>query len=303
VLSEWKTAEPGAFPFKGKSRELFRANMVGSFHGVQEITFNPMAKRGDEDYGLLYIGVGDGASVELGFPFLVRNEDKFWGSILRIDPAGNNSKNGRYGIPPTNPFAKSKNPNTVRERYAFGFRNPHRITWTKDGKMLASNIGHHNIESLYMILPGHNYGWPIREGTFVIKANENMSNVFTPPADDSVYQITYPIAQYDHDEGNAISGGFEYWGTALPELQGKVIFGDIVRGRIFYVETADVHIGKQAVIKEMNVSLDGRPTTMIELSGAQKVDMRFGRDHKGELYVMSKPDGRVYKVVRAGRSI
>jgi glucose/arabinose dehydrogenase len=302
VLSEWKTENPNAFPFQGKSRELFRVNMVGSFHGVQEITFNPLAKRGDDDYGLLYIGIGDGASVELGYPFLVRNEDKIWGSILRIDPAGNNSTNGNYGIPPSNPFAKSRNPNAVRERYAFGFRNPHRITWTKKGQMLASNIGHHNIEALYMIFPGHDYGWPIREGTFVIKADENMSNVFAPVAD-SAERITYPVAQYDHDEGNAISGGFEYWGTSLPELQGKIVFGDIVRGRIFYIESKDLKEGQQTTIKEINVSLAGKSTTMIELSGAQKVDMRFGRDDNGELYVMSKPDGRVYQIVKAGKDI
>ncbi len=302
VLSEWKTERPDAFPFDGKSRELFRVNMVGSFHGVQEITFNPMAKRGDEDYGLLYIGIGDGASVELGYPFLVRSEDKIWGSILRIDPAGRNSNNGKYGIPPTNPFAKSKNPNTVKERYAFGFRNPHRITWTKKRQMLASNIGHHNVEAIYMILPGSDYGWPIREGTFVMKYNENMSNVFAPSTD-STDQITYPVAQYDHDEGNAISGGFEYWGKTLPELDGKIVFGDIVRGRIFYIESNDLELGQQATIKEMNVSLEGKITTMVELSGAQKVDMRFGRDHSGELYVMSKPDGKVYKIVKAGKTI
>ena len=160
--------------------------------------------------------------------------------------------------------------------------------------MLASNIGHHNIEALYMILPGHDYGWPIREGTFVIKANENMSNVFAPPADDSIYNITYPVAQYDHDEGNAISGGFEYWGTAIAELQGKIIFGDIVKGRIFYVEAADLQIGRQAIIKEMDISLNGMPTTMIELSGAQKVDMRFGRDHHGECMHV-EPDGKCTK--------
>ena len=185
VLSEWKTENPNAFPFSGKSRELFRINMVGSFHGVQEITFNPLAKPGDEDYGLLYIGIGDGASVEFGYPFLAHSPEKIWGSIIRIDPAGKNSANGQYGIPQNNPFAKSKNPNTVREIYANGFRNPHRLTWTKKGQMLASNIGHHNIEALYMILPGHDYGWPIREGTFVINADENMNNIFTLPADDS----------------------------------------------------------------------------------------------------------------------
>lgn len=303
VLSEWKTETPDAFPFTGKSRELFRVNMVGSFHGVQEITFNPLAKPGDEDYGLLYIGIGDGASVELGYPFLVRSEDKIWGSIIRIDPAGNNSANGKYGIPATNPFAKSKKPNAVREIYANGFRNPHRITWTKKGEILASNIGHHNIESLYMILPGHDYGWPIREGKFLMKYDENMSNIFALPPDDSTYNITYPVAQYDHDEGNAISGGFEYWGKKIPALQGKAIFGDIVKGRVFFVEMDELKIGNQATIQEMKVSLDGKVTTLVELSGAQKVDMRFGRDHTGELYVMTKPDGKVYRVVSAGRSL
>jgi mono/diheme cytochrome c family protein len=303
VLSEWKTETPNSFPFSGKSRELLRINMVGSFHGVQEITFNPLAKRGDEDYGLLYIGIGDGSSVEFGYPFLVHSPDKIWGSIIRIDPAGNNSANGQYGIPLSNPFAKSKNVNTVREIYANGFRNPHRLTWTKKRQMLASNIGHHNIEALYMVLPGHDYGWPIREGTFVMKPEENMSNIFALPADDSTYHVTYPVAQYDHDEGNAISGGFEYWGKKLPGLQGKCIFGDIVKGRVFYVEMSDLKIGKQATIKEMKVTLNGKVTTFVELCGAQKVDLRFGRDHEGELYVLTKPDGKVYKVVNTSRNM
>lgn len=303
VLSEWKTETPDAFPFIGKSRELFRINMVGSFHGVQEITFNPMAKPGHEDYGLLYIGIGDGASVEMGYPFLVHSVDKIWGSIIRIDPAGHNSSNGNYGIPSTNPFAESKNPAAVRELFANGFRNPHRITWTKRGDMLASNIGHHNLEALYMISPGNDHGWPIREGTFVIKADENMSNVFSLPADDSTYHITYPVAQYDHDEGNAISGGFEYWGKKVAELQGKCVFGDIVKGRVFYVEMSDLKIGKQATIREMKVAIDGKLTTLVDACGAQKVDMRFGRDASGELYVMTKPDGKVYKVVDVFRNL
>lgn len=299
VLSEWKTDEPNAFPFQGKSRELFRVNMIGSYHGVQEITFNPLAKKGSEDYGLLYIGIGDGAGVEFGYPFIVRSKDKIWGSIIRIDPLGKDSRNGKYGIPKGNPYAKYPDPNTVREVYANGFRNPHRITWTKAGQILASNIGHHNVESLYMILPGHDYGWPIREGKFLMKPEENMSLVFALPPNDSTYHITYPVAQYDHDEGNAISGGFEYWGSALSELKGKCLFGDIVKGRVFFVEMDDLRIGHQATIKEMNVTVNGTPTTFVKLCGADKVDMRFGRDHKGELYIMTKPDGKVYKIISA----
>ena len=86
-------------------------------------------------------------------------------------------------------------------------------------------------------------------------------------------------------------------------LQGKCIFGDIVKGRVFYVEMSDLKLGKQATIKEMKVALNGKVTTFVELCGAQKVDLRFGRDHEGELYVLTKPDGKVYKVVNSSRNM
>jgi glucose/arabinose dehydrogenase len=297
VVSEWKTTRPGAFPFSGVSRELFRVNMVSPIHGVQEIVFNPLVKPGDEDYGLLYIGIGDGGSAEEGFPFLCHSTERIWGSVVRIDPIGNNSVNGNYGIPDTNPFAKSDNTKMVKEIFSYGFRNPHRITWSKAGEIFVSNVGHHNIESLYIIHSGSDSGWPIREGTFVIDPSKNMHNIYPLPADDSKLNITYPVAQYDHDEGNAIAGGFEYRGKALPQLIGKFVFGDIVKGRLFYVDMNDIKLGSQAPIKEWQVAMNGQIKTLSELCGAEKVDERFGRDSKGELYITTKPDGKIYRLV------
>ena len=66
VLCEWKTDQPERVPFNGTCRELLRVNMVSGIHGVQEISFDPLAKRTDKDYGLLYMGIGDGGSVENG---------------------------------------------------------------------------------------------------------------------------------------------------------------------------------------------------------------------------------------------
>ena len=107
VLTEWKT-DPVAFPFSGTGREIFRIDMPTAIHGVQEITFNRLAKPGDKDYGLLYIGIGDGGSAEIGHALVSPIPDKVWGSIIRIDPSGNNSKNGKYGIPGTILFTKLK---------------------------------------------------------------------------------------------------------------------------------------------------------------------------------------------------
>lgn len=301
VLSEWKTERPNAFPFEGKSRELLRVNMVGQSHGVQEITFNPLSRPGDEDYGLLYVGIGDGGSAERGIIHINIGPENIWSSIIRIDPAGRNSKNGKYGIPPTNPFVNSKNPKALGEVYAYGFRNPHKITWTRSGHMLASNIGQHMIEEVNLILPGHNYGWPFREGSFVIYLKESTRNLYALPPDDEANGYDYPIAEYDHDEGNAVIGGYEYWGNTIPELKGKYLFGDMVNGRLFFINVDDIEEGKRAPMQELKISLDNRVTSFKELCVAERLSMRFGRDHEGEFYISTMPDGKVYKLIGAKR--
>ena len=293
VLTEWKASKPSQAPFSGEGRELLRINMVTAMHGVQEITFNPGAMRGGKDYGILYIGIGDGACVEYNFPELVRHQLP-WGSILRIDPGGRNSKNGKYGIPADNPFAKEGS-----EIYASGFRNPHHITWLRSGAMLASNIGQHEIESYSIIKPGGDYGWPIREGSFLHNERGNINVVYPLPENDASAGITYPIIQYDHDEGNAMSDGFEYTGTAVPLLKGKFLYGDIPKGRLFFSNVNEMVQGKQARIHEFQVSIDGKIFRMEELCGDQRVDMRVGRDARGELYIFTKPDGKIYQIVGA----
>ncbi|HEV3224287.1 MAG TPA: PQQ-dependent sugar dehydrogenase [Puia sp.] len=294
VLCEWKISDPAATVFKGTCRELMRIDMVSGIHGVQEIIFNPMAKPGDDDYGNLYIGVGDGGSAENGYSLLTHHPDKIWGSILRINPMGKNSTNGQYGIPKQNPFTKSPDNNTVREIYADGFRNPNRITWTRKGQMLATNIGQANIEAIDIILKGHDYGWPAREGRFAVHPEGDINKIYPLPANDSVFHFTYPIAAFDHDEGKAIEGGFEYEGIAIPELRGKYLFGDIPSGRLFYINLSDLNSGKLANVREWFVSMNGKRLTLQALCGQNRVDLRFARDEKGEMYIFTKPDGKIY---------
>ncbi len=299
VLTEWKVDNPASGVFSGKPREMMRVNVVSVIHGVQEIVFNPMAKKGDADYGLLYIGIGDGGAAENGYAFLTNKEEQIWGKILRIDPAGRNSKNGKYGIPATNPYAKSTNKKALKEIFASGFRNPHRIMWTSKGDMLAANIGHANIESLYKIEAGKNYGWPIREGRFVIHTDGDMNKVYPLPVDDKIYNVTYPVATFDHDEAKAITGGYEYTGNLVPALKGKYLFGDIPSGRLFYLNATDLKQGQTAKIKEWKLTLNGKPETLRNLCGDDRIDLHFGIDSKGEIYIMTKADGRIYQITGA----
>ena len=300
VLTEWKTNNTNEDTFSGSNRELLRINFVKVNHGVQEITFNPLNKIGSKDFGMLYMGIGDGGSAEQGYEFLTHSKEKIWGTVLRINPMGKNSSNGKYGIPADNPFVNSNNKNIVKEIYAYGFRNPHRITWIKSGEMLVSNIGQGNIESINLIQPGNDYGWPIREGNFLCAdIKNNISTVFPLPSNDSIYKITYPVVEFDHDEGKAISGGVEYWGNDIPVLKGKFLFGDIPSGRLFYTNIADIKQGKQATIKEWNISINHQPKTLKEVCGSNRVDLHFGRDINGDLYILTKADGKVYKITSA----
>jgi glucose/arabinose dehydrogenase len=311
VISEWTATDPAADTFAGTRREVLRVGFGGQVHGIQEINFNPTARRGDADYGLLYLAVGDGG---LG----ARNTDPQnlsipHGKLLRIDPLGTNSANGAYGIPPSNPFVGQ--PGRLGEIFSYGYRDPHRFSWDRaTGRMYLGHIGEHAIEAIYEVRAGDNMGWSEREGAFVFDrtATDPCDKILPLPADDAGY--TYPVAAYDHDPapdwnctsdvGVAVAGGFVYRGKDVPKLRGKYVFGDLVDGRVMYTEAAQMRRGREpATIHRFALfTATGEPVRMQDLSapGApgdpNRVDLRFGTDAQGELYVLAKANGKIWKV-------
>jgi glucose/arabinose dehydrogenase len=319
VVTEWTAGDPSAGTFAGTRREVLRIGFGGQIHGIQQIDFNPEAKRHDEDYGLLYLAVGDGGrGTSTDDP---QNMAMPHGKILRIDPLGTDSASGRYGVPAENPFVGE--PGALGEIYAVGFRDPHRFSWDPGGnhRMFLGHIGEHAIEAVNEITPGSNAGWSEREGPFVFDRTpaNPCDRIFPLPADDARFGYDYPVAAYDHDPpptwnctsdvGHAIVGGFVYRGHGVPELRGKYIFADLVTGRIFYTEANEMRTGRpRAPIYELMVyDESGRRTTTPELLNADglgdpnRVDIRFGRDADGELYVLSKGNGKIWKITGTKR--
>ncbi len=297
VLVEWTMDAPSSPTFSGTHRELLRVDFPGILHGIQDIQFNPTAKEDDPDYGKLYVCFGDGASSLNLQEDNLQNKASYLGTIFRIDPLGNNSPNGQYGIPADNPFFDEDN--VLKEIYCYGFRNPHRISWDTeaDQLMLIADIGEKNLEEVNIGHPGANYGWEKREGTFLYDRSKGRDFVYPLPPDDPSFGFTYPIAQYDHDEGLAIVGGYVYRGSLFPDLYGNYIFGDIPSGRVFHFPVADVEEGRLAEIKELNFLDDkGDRTTFLKIVNGDRADLRFGIDDKGELYFLTKADGKVRRL-------
>jgi hypothetical protein len=331
IITEWQATNPAANVFAGTRRELLReAHVVANLtHPMGAVEFNPTAKAGDADYGLLYTsgsdhGFSNGGGPHASNPAQTQRLDSLMTAILRIDPRPPSVTRGPkglgdYTIPIANKFAADGDPNTLGEIYAYGFRNAHRLSWDTDGTLFAFDIGMNHIEEINIVHNGGNYGWMKREGYW-----ENgrwrggaLNELFPLPApilDGSQKDgFNYPVAIYDHDEGRAVSGGFAYHGR-IPALRGKLVFGDVQRGRMFVADLAEMKKAddgtprtvapieevqlyvRDASGKRMDVSLQELVDRQMG-AGIGRADLHIARTADGELLISSRQDGFIRMLV------
>lgn len=278
VLAAWTMSAATGVVDPASRRELLRAEHPQFNHNGGSIAFG-------QD-GMLYLGIGDGGGAnDVGFGHAAggnaQNLNTVMGKILRIDVHGNNSANGAYGIPASNPFAAGGG---LGEIYAYGFRNPYKFSFdTSAGlrRLIVADVGQNNVEEVDVVTAGANYGWNRQEGMF---AFDPATGTVTEPTAEKPGGFTSPVVQYDHDEGIAVVGGFVYRGSALPELAGKYVFGDFAptfntpNGRLFYtdLEPTSADFG---MVRELTIGFDDRDLGLF-LKG-------FGEDSAGELYVLA----------------
>ena len=310
VVGEWTVNSNGTVN-TASYRELMRIGQPFHDHNVGQIGFNPNVSSGDADYGNLYIALGDGGNNFPPIPIDPHNMGQDLnnphGSILRINPLV--SGGSPYSIPSDNPFRIDGTPNTSRNTiWAYGLRNPHRFTFDTAGdhKMLISDIGQSNIEEINLGAAGANYGWDLREGTFVTNGFSGSNNLIDPlPANHASDTYTYPVAQYDHDPDNnnnieglwSVVGGSVYRGSALPDLRGLYIFGEFAQnsGAIFAADVDDLvqredfsnlsslDGGMLAPFVQLRLIHNGQEKSLLQIirdaSGNQslnRTDLRFG---------------------------
>ncbi|HKC56814.1 MAG TPA: PQQ-dependent sugar dehydrogenase, partial [Vicinamibacterales bacterium] len=167
VLFEWTAKNPAAAAYDGgPPREMVRFRQPFANHNAGLASFNPFAMPTAADYGLLYFTLADGGSG--GDPFnMAQNLGTPYGKMLRIDPLGTNSANGKYGIPPGNPFVNDNKAETLGEIYAYGLRNPQRFGWDPNtGRLFIAEIGQNIVEEISVATAGANLGWHDWEASF-----------------------------------------------------------------------------------------------------------------------------------------
>jgi hypothetical protein len=310
VLFEWTAKNPAAATYDGgPPREIVRFRQPFANHNAGLSAFNPLAAPGSPEYGLLYFTLADGGSG--GDPLnMAQNLGTPYGKLLRIDPLGNNSANGKYGVPASNPFMADNNAQTLGEIYAYGLRNPQRFGWDpKDGRMFLSEIGQNIVEEVDLVTPGANLGWNAWEASFRFIDRTHIE--LGQRRVDS--KVTYPIVEFDHRDplfGNnvAVTGIVVYRGNAVPQLSNKVLFGDNPSGEVFYVDADRLPNGGQDPIRRVLFGSGASAKTLLQVikeknaaqkrSAADRADLRFGTGPENRVFLLNKQDGTIREIVR-----
>lgn len=206
--------------------------------------------------GYLYVGLGDGGSA--GDPWgNGQSRATLLGKILRLDVDGGEP----YAIPPTNPWPNT--PDVRPEIWAYGLRNPWRFSFDRaSGDLYIADVGQNAYEEINFQPAGspggQNYGWDTREGQHCFRAESCPSE-----------GLTDPVAEYSHDLGCSVTGGYVYRGAALPALQSAYVYGDYCSGRIWALRRDSAGAWQQRDLLATGLSISG-----------------FGEDEAGELYVL-----------------
>jgi glucose/arabinose dehydrogenase/plastocyanin len=296
VIAEWRIDPANTNRLDPSTRrEIMRIDEPQSNHNAGNMHFGPD--------GFLYVSFGDGgAADDQGTGHSAggngQNKDVILGKVIRIDVNARTSPNGQYGVPLDNPFVGKDG---LDEIYAYGFRNPYAWSFDKmTGELYLADVGQNDVEELDRVFNGGNYGWHIKEGSFYFDPNGTGNGfVTTIPVTDVPADLIDPIAQYDHQDGLAIVGGYVYYGTALPSLVGRYITGDLgtfsaPAGRLFEL------VGSE--FKEIRLGVDGHSLNLW-IKG-------FGQGADGEVYLFasgklgpSGTDGKMFKLVPVAASI
>ena len=220
--------------------------------------------------GFLYISTGDAASPDP--PDMPRKTGQdisdLLASILRIDvdrtePAKN------YAIPADNPFVKT--PDARPEVYAFGFRNPWRMSFDRTtGALWVGDVGWEQWEMIYRVVKGGNYGWSLTEGP----NTQVRSDVQPGPG-----PILPALVALPHSDAASITGGLVYYGTQLPKLTGAYLYGDWETGKFWALRND----GEQLISNDELCDTTLRPVS-------------FATDHEGEFLILDY-NGGIYRFI------
>lgn len=255
------TVSSGEIPTVDVETERILLQWPSNGHNGGDVVFGPE--------GYLYVSVGDrgppGDPQNMG-----QRVDVIAGGVLRLDvDRAEPGKN--YSIPPDNPFVGMTD---VRpEFWAYGLRNPWRMSFAPTGELWLGDNGDDSWESIHLIGKGNNYGWSVFEGSHPFKRTRSLAGP-NP-------HLTPPAIELSHAEARSVIGGLVYRGSKHPTLVDHYLFGDFVTGSVWASKW------------------DGAaPQAYRKIADTRGSTIAFGTDRSGEILLV-RDDGQIHRLVEA----
>lgn len=221
--------------------------------------------------GALWITTGDASSFNAVDARTLRAQDvdSLAGKLLRVGHDGR-------GLP-DNPFWNG-NPEAVRSKvWAYGFRNPFRLTFrAATGRPYVADVGAHAWEEVNAVARGRNHGWPCYEGPAPQAGYEALPEcqaliALGPGA------VEFAVVAYPHGGGTAsITGGVFVSAPVFPAPYADTyFFGDFSRATLHYVQLdgADRTAGP---IKGFATGIDGPVDVQADSAGLLYLSVTAG---------------------------
>ncbi len=259
VVSRFHAAADGLSADPISEQQLLKVDQPFPNHNGGQLAFGPD--------GYLYIGLGDGGSGN-DPSGNGQNLSTLLATILRVDVSGNDAT---YTVPADNPFADHGSARP--EIWAYGFRNPWRFSFDRDtGQLWVGDVGQNTREEIDLVQRGGNYGWNIMEGFDCRGGGSSCDKTGLLP----------PVFDYATGSGGtcAVTGGFVYRGSAIPDLRGAYVFSDYCSGEIYALRADKGILTEQETIAETDLNVSS-----------------LAQDNTGELYALDLAHGGIYKLV------
>ena len=179
--------------------------------------------------------------------------------------------------------------------------------------MFMSDIGQNIVEEVSPVTVGANLGWNVWEGSFRFVSREAV--ITEAPRTDP--KVTYPIVEWGQldpvllpNNSSASVGVVVYRSTTIPQLNGRLLFGDMPSGELFHVSADEPPKGGQDPIRRVLfvTAAGAAPRTFLEIVReknraqgkpiAARADLRFDANAAGQIFLLNKADGTIRVIER-----
>ena len=142
------------------------------------------------------------------------------------------------------------------------------------------------------VTAGADLGWNTWEGSFRFISRNGVD----PSGTRAQRGLSYPVAEWGQPDPllqsqSAATGVVVYRDTRIPQLRGRVLFGDFPSGEVFHISADNLPRGGQDAIRRVLFRDSGGNRTLLQLIQAENARQGRRAASRADMRMSTGPDG------------